>query len=126
ILIAPFAGLDPDSAGLPRDLRLLGLFMRWAAAPAGFEVYGEWARQDSWRQWVRLLNPVDAAQAYTLGAQQTVRRGDVAVRLSAEISHLSDALAHRDVGRGMNTYYVSTAVTQGHTHRGQLLGAPIG
>lgn len=126
ILIAPFTGLDPDSVGLPRDMRLFGLFMRWAAAPSGFEVYGEWARQDSWQQWVRLLNPLDAAQAYTLGAQQTVRRGDIAVRLSAEVSHLSDALAHRNVGRGIHTYYVSTAVTQGHTHRGQLLGAPIG
>ncbi|HEX6132519.1 MAG TPA: hypothetical protein VFZ24_00965 [Longimicrobiales bacterium] len=126
ILTAPVRGAGVDSAGLPRNLRLFGLFARWAGVPGGFEVYGEWARQDTWEQWVRLLNPVDAAQAYTLGLQKLVRRGDGAVRFSAEVSHLSDALAHRDLGRGLITYYVSPQVTQGHTHRGQLLGAPIG
>ena len=126
LLFGPYTGLDPDSSGLPRDLRLFTLFMRWASAPTGLEVYGEWARQDSWRQWLRLLNPVDAAQAYTLGLQKVTRRGDTAIRFSAEVSHLSDALSHPDLGRGLNTYYVSPHVPQGHTHRGQLLGAPIG
>jgi hypothetical protein len=100
--------------------------MRWAAVPGGFEVYGEWARQDKWKQWVRLLNPVESSQAYTLGLQKVVRRGSNAVRLSAEISHLSDALPHADVGRWEQTFYASPYVVQGHTHRGQLLGAPIG
>ncbi|HSK20599.1 MAG TPA: hypothetical protein VK912_15705 [Longimicrobiales bacterium] len=126
LLLGPYAGIDADSAGLPRDLRLFTLFMRWASAPAGLEVYGEWARQDSWKHWVRLLNPVEAAQAYTIGLQKVVRRGATAIRVSAELSHLSDALTHPDFGRGLNTYYVSPHVTQGHTHRGQLLGAPIG
>jgi hypothetical protein len=126
LLLGPFRGLDPDSAGLPRDLQLFSLFMRWAAAPGGFEVYGEWARQDTWKQWVRLFNPVDAPQAYTLGLQKVVRRGSNAVRLSAEFSHLSDALAHADVGRWRSTFYASPYVVHGHTHRGQLLGAPIG
>lgn len=124
--LGAYTGVDRDSAGLPRDLRLLALFMRWTGAPGGFEVYGEWARQDTWSQWVRMLNPVDAAQAYTLGVQRVVRRGDTAVRLSAEISHLSDDVSHRDLGRGLQTYYVSPHVPQGHTHEGQLLGAPIG
>jgi hypothetical protein len=126
VLWGAFGGIGTDASGLPRELRLFSLFMRWAAAPGGFEVYGEWVRQDQWRQWVRLLNPVDAAQAYTLGVQRVVRRGESAVRLSAEISHLSDALAHRDVGRGQQTYYVSPHVPHGHTHAGMLLGAPIG
>ncbi|MBR9991060.1 MAG: hypothetical protein KFH98_14960 [Gemmatimonadetes bacterium] len=126
LILGPYAGIDPDSVGLPRDLRLFTLFMRWALAPAGMEVYGEWARQDSWEQWVHLLNPLDAAQAYTLGLQKVSRRGDTAIRFSAEVSHLSDALSHPDLGRGLNTYYVSPHVPQGHTHRGQVLGAPIG
>ncbi|HSJ32640.1 MAG TPA: capsule assembly Wzi family protein [Longimicrobiales bacterium] len=126
VLLGAFTGVDADSSGQSRDMQLLSLFMRWAAAPGGFEVYGEWARQDRWKEWIRLLNPVDALQAYTLGLQKVVRRGQTAVRLSAEISHLSDALAHADVGRWQQTLYASTAVVQGHTHRGQLLGAPIG
>jgi hypothetical protein len=126
LVASPFTGTSLDDAGLPRDLRLFGLFMRWAAAPTGFEVYGEWMRQDEWRNWVRLLNLLDAAQAYTIGVQQVARRGATAVRLTAEFSHLSDATAHTDVGRGLRTFYVSPHVPQGHTHRGQLLGAPIG
>ena len=126
LLAGPWAGLGPDSSGLPQDLRMLGVFMRWASAPDGFEVYGEWARQDAWEQWFRLTTPLDAPQAFSLGLQKIVRRGTNAVRLSAEISHLSDPLADRNVGRGIHTYYVSPHVTQGHTHRGQLLGAPIG
>lgn len=126
LLVGPYGGLGPDSSGLPRELRLLAVFMRWAAAPGGFEVYGEWARQDAWQQWFRLLNRIDAPQAYSIGLQKVVRRGSNAVRLSAEVSHLSDALAHTSVGRGIHTYYVSPHVPQGHTHRGQLLGAPIG
>jgi hypothetical protein len=126
LFLGPFTGLGPDASGFPRDLRLYGLFMRWAAAPGGFEVYGEWARQDDWRQWLRLRSRTDASQAYTLGLQKIVRRGDNAVRLSAEVSSLADNLAHADVGRGVTTFYVSPYVVQGHTHRGQLLGAPIG
>ncbi|MGH7465804.1 MAG: hypothetical protein ACREK1_11560, partial [Longimicrobiales bacterium] len=126
LVLGPWRGLGPDSSGLPRELRLFALFMRWASAPGGFEVYGEWARQDTWQQWFRLLNRVDAPQAYSLGLQKIVRRGSKAVRFSAEVSHLSDALAHPSVGRGIHTFYVSPHVPQGHTHRGQLLGAPIG
>jgi hypothetical protein len=55
-----------------------------------------------------------------------VRRGTNAVRFAAEFSHLADALPHRDVGRGLTSFYISPYVVQGHTHRGQLLGAPIG
>lgn len=126
LLLEPFTGVSPDSTGLMRDLQLFGLFMRWTAAPGGFEVYGEWARQDTWKQWVRLLNPLEAPQAYTLGLQRVVRHGDNAVRLSAEVSHLSDALPHADVGRWQQTFYSSAYIVHGHTHRGQLLGAPIG
>lgn len=126
LISAPFRGVRRDSAGLPRDLRLFALSARWVAAPGGFEVYGEWARQDSWDQWFRLVNEVQSPQAYSIGLQKLVRRGDTGIRFTAEISHLADAVAHRDLGRGLTTYYVSTHVTQGHTHRGQLLGAPIG
>ena len=126
LLIGPYSGLGPDSSGLPQELRMLGLFMRWASAPDGFEVYGEWARQDAWQQWFRLTTRLDAPQAFSVGLQKIVRRGTNAVRLSAEISHLSDPLADRNLGRGIHTYYVSPHVRQGHTHRGQLLGAPIG
>jgi hypothetical protein len=88
-------------------------------------VYGEWAREDHWWDWVSLLKSLDASHAYTLGLQKVVRRGDNALRIAAEISHLADALPIR-INRGVLPFYTNTSVIQGHTHRGQLLGAPIG
>jgi hypothetical protein len=126
LILGPWSGIDHDSIGYPRDLRLLSLFMRWAGAPGGMEVYGEWARQDRLRDWFRLLNPVEQSNAYSIGLQKIVRRGETAVRVQAEVSHLADALPNSDFGRGISTFYVSPYVIQGHTHRGQLLGAPIG
>jgi hypothetical protein len=56
-----------------------------------------------------------------------IRRGEDALRLSAEVTHLSDALPIRFAARtGPVSFYTHTDVVQGHTHRGQLLGAPIG
>jgi hypothetical protein len=126
ILIGPFFGIDPDSAGLPRDMRLYSLFMRWVVPGSGFEVYGEWARQNSWREWFSLQDELEGHQAYTIGVQKAGMIGTRAWRLSAEISHLADTRTHLDAGRGTSSFYVDAYVTQGHTHRGQLLGAPIG
>jgi hypothetical protein len=64
------------------------------------------------------------SQAWSLGLQKVIRHGDNALRVGAEVTHLSDAPPR--VGRGYVAFYTNTSVTQGHTHRGQLLGAPIG
>jgi hypothetical protein len=106
---------------------LLTAFFRWATAPAGLEVYGEWAREDHWGTWDQLLRNLDSSQAWSLGLQKLLRRGDNALRFSAEITHLADALPSRFAARtGPIAFYTNTSVTQGHTHRGQMLGAPIG
>ncbi|HEX2167448.1 MAG TPA: capsule assembly Wzi family protein, partial [Longimicrobiales bacterium] len=109
------------------DNQLLGVFFRWKSAPAGFEVYGEWARDDHWGTWTQFLRNLDSSQAWGLGLQKLIRRGDNALRLSAEFTHLADALPVRIAGRGGPiAFYTNTSVRQGHTHRGQMLGAPIG
>jgi hypothetical protein len=126
LLLDPYRDVRGNVLGPYGDNQLLSFFFRWATAPQGIEVYGEWAREDHWTDWVGLLKSLDASQGYTLGFQKIVRRGDNALRIAAELSHLADARPIRMVERGVLPFYTNTSVIQGHTHRGQLLGAPIG
>ena len=126
-LLRPYRGLSQNPRGRGGDNQLITMFFHWATAPAGLEAYGEWAREDHWGTWDQLLRNLDSSQAWSLGVQKLIRRGDQALRLSAEVTHLADALPSRFSARlGPIAFYTHTPVTQGHTHRGQLLGAPIG
>ncbi|HEX6308920.1 MAG TPA: hypothetical protein VFZ69_12070 [Longimicrobiales bacterium] len=127
VLERPYRGISENPQGRGGDNQLITFFFRWAVAPAGLEVYGEWARDDHWEEWIGLLRNLDASQAWTLGLQKLVRVGDNALRIHSEVTHLSDALPTRFAARaGAVAFYTNSHVTQGHTHRGQLLGAPIG
>jgi hypothetical protein len=127
VLLRPYRGVrDNPSSELSGDNQLITLFFRWAAAADGLEVYGEWTREDHWGRAEELLRNLDASQAWTLGFQKLIPRGDNALRVAAEISHLSDALPVRYAGRGALPFYANVSVPQGHTHRGQYLGAGIG
>lgn len=128
VVLRPYRGLTDNPADRALgDNQLITLFFRWSDAPYGMEVYGEWARDDHWGELVELLRNLDSSQAYTLGFQKLIRRGDNALRIAAEITHLSDALPVLFAGRpGIIPFYSNSSVTQGHTHRGQMLGAPIG
>jgi hypothetical protein len=125
LLLDPYREVRDNVGGPYGDNQLLALFFRWATAPQGLEVYGEWAREDHWADWVGLLKGLDGSQGYTLGFQKLLRRRNKALRIAAEITHLADAVPIR-VLRGALPFYTNTSVIQGHTHRGQLLGAPIG
>jgi hypothetical protein len=127
VVLRPYRGVGDNVLGRTGNNQLISAFFRWATAPAGIEVYGEWAREDHWDGWTGLLRNLDASQAWTLGLQKVTRRGDDALRLSAEVTHLSDALPINFGARTRGVgFYTHTAVRQGHTHKGQLLGAPIG
>jgi hypothetical protein len=108
-----------------RDNQLASVFFRWVAPSVGLEVFGEYGREDhSWDTQDLILQP-DHSAAYLLGAQKVWRSGDrrlVALRgelLNAQRSQIS-------VGRIQLPYYVHPGLRQGHTHRGQVLGAPFG
>lgn len=127
IALRPYRGVSSNPGGRGGDNQLLGFFFRWKSAETGFEVYGEWARDDHWGTWTQLLRNLDSSQAWGLGLQKLIRRGDDAIRISAEVTHLADALPSRMVHRsGPIAFYTNSSVRQGHTHRGQMLGAPIG
>jgi hypothetical protein len=108
----------------PHD-QLASLFGRWVLPNGGFEVYWEWARNDhSWELRDYLLEP-EHSQAYTLGLQKGIDLpGRRLLALWAELTHL-EADATFQV-RPKGTYYAHAPVTQGYTHRGQIIGAGVG
>lgn len=106
--------------------QLLSLFARWALPESGFEVYGEWARNDhSWELRDFLLEP-EHSQAYMLGLRKASDlSGDRIFALTAEVTHLERERTY--LLRGANpTYYAHHIVTQGYTQKGQIIGAGIG
>jgi hypothetical protein len=127
-LVGPFRGVKENPLGKENpeaDNQLLSLFARWAFPAVGFEVYGEWAREDHWEDLKDLALQPDHSQTYLLGFQQVLEVGGRLVRLHGESAHLrsSDPQLH---GRDNPTIYTHGQLRQGYTHRGQILGAAIG
>ena len=119
--------ITPDNpTGDDQHDQLLSLFGRWVLEEGGFEVYGEWARTDhAWELRDFLLEP-EYSQAYTLGLQKAIAvMGDGLVALRGELTHL-ERNATAFLRGGDPVYYVHHIVTQGYTHRGQIIGAGIG
>jgi hypothetical protein len=105
--------------------QLLSIFGRWVFPDDGFEIYGEWARNDdSWRESDFLLEP-EHSQAYVFGLQKALRlTGNRLLALRTELTHLERSPTFQV--RDTPTYYAHRVVTQGYTHRGQIVGAGVG
>jgi len=123
------AGLQPFEKNAlpgdnPDDNQLASVFARWVFPASGFEVYGEWGREDHEWDLNDFLREPDHTQAYLLGLQKVWRTGPRWVRLQAELVHLQEQrpLANE---RGVPVWYTHGA-NLGYTHEGQLLGAWVG
>lgn len=134
----PFGGLfkdrqvekdpDPNRPGeslAPPDNQIASLFARWVFPKSGFEVYGEYGKEDHNYDQRDLVLNFDHNAGYLVGFQKlwkpkpnswTVLRAEV---LNLQVSHVGRA-------RSQAPFYVHSYFRQGHTHRGQILGAPAG
>jgi hypothetical protein len=131
-LLRPFEGFlkqnlneAPDEA--PGN-QLVSVFFRWAVPGSGFELYGEYGREDhSWNMRHLLLEPDDIG-AYLLGFRKAWLRSDgILVGLRGEVySSETSHLALTDMARGQSPMYRHGAQRQGHTHRGQMLASSAG
>jgi hypothetical protein len=111
-------GEDPDN-------QLASVFGRWVFPASGFEIYGEYGREDhNWDLRTLYLEP-DHDAAYLLGFVKAWRRsrsGLLAVRgevLNSRISHLQQAAPQ-------TPFYLHGVTRQGHTQLGQILGSAAG
>lgn len=105
--------------------QLFSLFWRWVLPESGFELFGEWARNDHSWDLVDFITEPEHSEGHTLGLQKTFPAGPGRMLgLRAELTHLQRS---RTVElRPSPVYYAHHIVTQGYTHRGQVLGAGVG
>lgn len=120
--VAPYRRISKNEA----DNELLSAFMHWVLPTAGFEVYGEYARDDAWENVRDLTLEPDHSRAITGGLHKVFERanGD-RLRVMAEASTLGSSSTFLS-GRGKVHFYTHAEIRQGYTNRGRLLGAPIG
>lgn len=124
IFESPFGGAG--NTGNRFEGNAIGLILaRWVLPESGFEAYAEWSKEDTPGGFEDLLREPDWTQAYVLGFQKAFRSSRRLTRVYGELIHLGESAPVR-AGRGFFSYYTHSTVVQGHTNRGQLLGAAIG
>lgn len=104
---------------------LSSVFFRWVLPESNAELYGEFYKEDhNWNFRDFLMEP-QHGRAYTLGAQKIIQSNWIDfVKINAEINSLIPSLI--DDVRPQTYPYTHKRIKQGHTNRGQVLGAAIG
>jgi hypothetical protein len=112
-----------DSTGA--DNQLASLFFRWVFPRAGFEMFGERGYEDQFYDLREFFQNTDHVREYMLGFQKVFRPGEEHLDVvRAEIVNFQRstlALVRFEGG-----VYLHSILRQGHTNRGQLLGANAG
>jgi hypothetical protein len=108
------------------DNQLASFFARWAFRESGLEVYGEYGREDNSYDLRDFVQEPDHQRAYSLGLAKTFgqRSSPINVLRIEMINFQLPPLA--TTGRGEGSIYIHSPTRQGHTNRGQLLGADVG
>lgn len=118
--------IPTDARSRDGENQLAVVFGRLTVPGAGFEVYGEFGREDHpWDARYMLLN-IDEQSSLTVGFRKSWRRPrDGMLVLRGESINFQQRSVDR--GRGGNVFYIHrSGSNQGHTQRGQLLGADVG
>jgi hypothetical protein len=122
---SPFkAGPNVTDPEFTIENQLASVFGRWVLPRAGFEVYAEYGRDDYNRDITDLILQPDHIATYGLGTQKvwSASTDTTMTVLRAELVNFEVSVIAR-LPRGEGSTYTHFGVRQGHTHRGQLLGA---
>jgi hypothetical protein len=112
--------IDVEGGDEP-DNQLATIFFRWTLPRSGFEVYGEFAREDHSVDTRDLTVEPDHDAAYGIGVQKVwARQTDSWWVIQAE--QVNSRLNHLAPVRAQTAFYLHVPATQGHTERGQVLG----
>ena len=107
------------------DNQLASVFFRWAFPHSGFELYGERGYEDQFYDFRDFVQEPDHEREYMLGFQKTLLRSNgVLDVLKAEVLNYQLPTIARVRLEG--AIYTHAPLRQGHTNRGQLLGASAG
>lgn len=129
-LVIPFnpSPVDSTYGSDGRDQRFSAT-ISWRLPDYGFEVYGEWARNDFSGLRQLFLTP-EHADGFSLGFRQrfaTLPTGRF-WSIELEILELMQSRNYEinELGRSTGGFYTHGQLPQGHTHLGQILGARAG
>lgn len=107
------------------DNQLASAFFRWVFPHAGLEIFGERGFEDQLYDIRDLILNPDHEREYMLGLQKVLHAfPDHIDVLRGEVVNYQEAGVARDRVEG--GIYVHSTLRQGHTNRGQLLGASPG
>ena len=129
-----FTMFQASEQGLVTSNQLASVFFRWVLPRSGFEVYGEYGKDDYNSDGRAFLLEPDRFGGYMVGFRKAIRRAAgtspiccptrrfLAIR--AELQNLQvSSLAQ---GGDWSPFYTHGTVRQGHTQRGQVLGSEGG
>jgi hypothetical protein len=112
------------SAGYDSRDQRLSLTLDYVFPNAGFNIYFEWGRNDYSPNLMYLKYPFHT-QGYTFGARKNFKfRSGLQGELLLELTMLESSRDYEFLWP--TTFYAHHIITQGHTNRGQWLGAGIG
>jgi len=114
------------------DTRVVGnglasVWVAWASPDRGFDVWLELVRDDFNRDFGQLLLEPGKGSGVTFGLRQESEWGSGTLSAHFEATRTRNARpATDDESPGRGIMYTNGEVREGHTHRGQLLGAIVG
>jgi hypothetical protein len=114
---------DPLDPSYSPENQLASVFFRWAQPASHVEVYGEYMRNDRNYDTRDLILEPDHDAAYMLGFQKVFRRGEGGTLMSVHAEVVNAEVSHLARVRGQAWPYQHSPLTDGHTNRGQVLGA---
>lgn len=132
----PFQGLL--KAGLPsqsdtlvlgttqalKENQLATVFLRWAPPGRGLDVYGEYGREDHSTDTRDLILEPDHSSSFNIGFRKVWLSARSMNAVRGEVFTYEGASGSRNRGQGQT--YLHGVLRQGHTQRGQMLGANVG
>jgi hypothetical protein len=112
-----------DSSSL-KENQLASLWFRWAPPGSGFDVYGEFGREDFSADLRDLLLEPEHSASTNVGFRKSWMDGTTLNAIRAEGFSYEASSGSRTRGEGQT--YIHGTLFQGHTNRGQMLGANVG
>jgi hypothetical protein len=113
-----------DNQGISEN-QLISAFVRWVLPHSGFEMHAEYGRDDHSYDFRDLVQEPDHSRSYSIGARKVFSAS--ADKLTAgRVEILNFQLPQLSRYRGEGEMYVHGLIRQGHTNKGQLLGADAG
>jgi hypothetical protein len=105
---------------------LISISARWVMPEAKSEIYFQYGREDRSVVMRDLIGEPEHSRAYIFGFRKLIplQRMDEHIQIGLELTQLETP--GTEVIRKSGYWYTHTIITEGYTHKGQVLGAGVG